>query len=111
MELKDKTMETLIEMDEPEALVATMRRTAEHKKGERWQALADELLKVEIALNARQQPDAHKLREHLDEWSTPGGRAKGNSQPQTHEELTHADATAAPAAPDAAPEASAAPKA
>jgi hypothetical protein len=42
MELKDKTVETLIELDEPEALLSTLQRAAARKEGERcaWLALA-----------------------------------------------------------------------
>jgi hypothetical protein len=81
-ELLQNTVDILIDLDEPEALVATLQRAAKRRKGERWQALAEELFKVEIALNARQQPDAQMLRKHLAEWSTPGERATGASQPQ-----------------------------
>jgi len=62
----EETVETLIELDEPEALLATLQRTAKRQKGERWQALADELMKAEVALNYRRQPQ----------------RATGASQPQ-----------------------------
>lgn len=96
------TVATLIELDEPEALLSTLRYAATRQKGERWHALAEELLKVEIALNARQQPDAQKLRKHLSEWSTPGERATGASQPQPTG-ADHADPTdATDAAPKAA---------
>jgi hypothetical protein len=78
-ELKE-TVETLIEMDEPEAMLATLQRAARRRQGERWQALADELNKVEVALNYRSQP----------------ARARGDSQPEPDQELTHADATPGP---------------
>ena len=101
MDELQETVETLIDLDEPEALVATLRQAAKRKRGERWQALADELLNVEAALNARQQPDARKLRAHIEEWAPPANRATGDSQPQPvgADHGKH---------PDAAPEAAAA---
>jgi hypothetical protein len=95
-EMLQNTVDILIDLDEPEALVATLQRAAKHRRGEQWQALAEELLKVEIALNARQQPDAQKLRKHLSEWSTPAEHATGASQPQPTG-ADHADATDAAA--------------
>jgi len=71
------TVDTLIEMDEPEALLETIRREAQRKSGPRWQALSRVLdeacLQLDLVLNAKPagpdfRPDA------------PG--AKGNSQPQ-----------------------------
>jgi hypothetical protein len=104
-ELLQNTVDILIDLDEPEALVATLQRAAKRRKGERWQALAEELFKVEIALNARQQPDAQMLRKHLAEWSTPGERATGASQPQPtgadHANATDAAAEAAKPSPSA----------
>lgn len=46
-----KTVDTLIEMNEPEALLATIRREAERKSGPRWQALALVLGEAEIKLD------------------------------------------------------------
>jgi hypothetical protein len=40
MELMKETIETLIEFDEPEALLATLQRAAAKQKGERWDKLA-----------------------------------------------------------------------
>lgn len=104
-ELLQNTVDILIDLDEPEALVATLQRAAKRRKGERWQALAEELFKVEIALNARLQPDAQMLRKHLSEWSTPGERATGASQPQPtgadHANATDAAAEAAKPSPTA----------
>lgn len=45
------TVETLIELDEPEALLATLRRAAERKTSERWQALAKVLGEAEVQLD------------------------------------------------------------
>ena len=46
-----KTVDTLIEMNEPEALLATIRREAERKSGPRWQALALVLGEAETKLD------------------------------------------------------------
>ena len=51
MDLKDKTVETLIEMDEPEALLSLLRRETAKKKGKRWEALARVLGEAEIQLD------------------------------------------------------------
>ena len=48
-ELKE-TVETLIELDEPEAMLATLKRAAERQKGERWEALAKVLGEAEEQL-------------------------------------------------------------
>ena len=59
------TLETLIDLDEPEALLTTIRRAAERKKGARWARLAkvlgeaeDKLLDVKPAPEANDQADA-----------------------------------------------------
>jgi hypothetical protein len=44
------TVETLIRMDEPEALLATLQRQAKRKSGERWKALAKILSEAEEQL-------------------------------------------------------------
>ena len=54
-ELKE-TVETLIELDEPEALLSTIRRAAERKQGPRWQALAKALHKAEVCLIMDENP-------------------------------------------------------
>ena len=103
MDELQETVATLIELDEPEALLSTLRRAAVRKsvdgaKGrmsldlaKRWQALATVLdeasLQLDLILNAKPagpdfRPDA------------PG--AKGNSQPQPTG-ADHADATDAAA--------------
>jgi hypothetical protein len=46
-----RTVDTLIELDEPEALIATIRREAERKSGPRWQALSRVLAEAEIKLD------------------------------------------------------------
>lgn len=55
-ELKE-TVETLIELDEPEALLSTLRKAAQRQKGKRWQALAQVLdeadWKLDQILNAK----------------------------------------------------------
>ena len=49
-ELKE-TVETLIELDEPEALLRTLRKAAGKQKGKRWQALTRVLGDAEYALD------------------------------------------------------------
>ena len=45
------TVETLIDLDEPEAILPTLRLAAERQKGKRWQALAHVLGEAEIKLD------------------------------------------------------------
>jgi transcriptional regulator with XRE-family HTH domain len=45
------TVETLIDLDEPEAILPTLRRAARRRKGERWQALARALVGAEAELD------------------------------------------------------------
>ena len=52
-ELKE-TVETLIEMDEPEAMLATIRRAAQRQKGARWQLLARVLAQAEANMDQEQ---------------------------------------------------------
>jgi hypothetical protein len=49
-ELKE-TVETLIELDEPEALLSTLRRAAQRQKGARWQLLARVLAQAEASMD------------------------------------------------------------
>ena len=55
-ELKE-TVDTLIELDEPEALLSTLRKAAGKQKGKRWQALTTVLdeadWKLDQMLNAK----------------------------------------------------------
>ena len=51
-----ETIETLIDLDEPEALLATLRRIAAGKRGERWQKLAAAI----DGLNASLERAAHE---------------------------------------------------
>jgi hypothetical protein len=92
-----RTVDTLIAMDEPEALLETIRRWAQRKSGPRWKALSRVLeeasLQLELILNAKPagpdfRPDAPS--------------AKGNSQPQPTG-ADHADATDAAHAGDQPP--------
>ena len=52
IEATQRTVDTLIAMDEPEALLMTIRREAERKSGPRWQALASVLGEAEFKLDA-----------------------------------------------------------
>jgi hypothetical protein len=73
-----ETVETLIEMDEPEAILPTLRRAAERKKGVRWKALAQVLdeaeLKLDMILNAK--PAGPDFRPPPDEPVNPDAEAK-----------------------------------
>lgn len=51
MDELQETVETLIELDEPETILPTLRRAAERQKGKRWQALARVLGEAEEQLN------------------------------------------------------------
>jgi hypothetical protein len=53
-----QTVETLIELDEPEALLTTLKRAAQRKPGERWQRLADALERAEASIENEQRPIA-----------------------------------------------------
>jgi hypothetical protein len=46
-----ETVETLIELDEPEAILPTLRRAAERQKGVRWRQLAAVLGEAETKLD------------------------------------------------------------
>jgi hypothetical protein len=50
MDELQETVETLIELDEPEAMLATIKRAAERQKGLRWEALAKVLGEAEEQL-------------------------------------------------------------
>ena len=50
-ELKE-TIDTIIELDEPEALLRTLRDAADRKKGKRWQALSSVFDEAEWKLDA-----------------------------------------------------------
>ena len=53
------TVETLIDLDEPEALLTTLQRAAARKKGERWATLALALSHAEDIFNKHaKQADA-----------------------------------------------------
>ena len=43
----EQTVETLIDLDEPEALLATLQRQAKRRTGTRWAALAEALAQAE----------------------------------------------------------------
>lgn len=108
-----RTVDTLIEMDEPEALLETILREAQRKSGPRWKALASVLgeasVQLDLILNPKPagpdfRPPDPEFTERNRDFMAKQNSAKGNSQPQTHEELTHADATdAAPEAVNASP--------
>jgi len=57
MDLSDKTVEMLVDLDEPEALLEAVRRAAGRKQGKRWLALShvldDASMKLEAILNAK----------------------------------------------------------
>ena len=46
-----ETVETIIELDEPEALLSTLRDAIDRKKGERWQRLKRVLAQAEASLD------------------------------------------------------------
>jgi hypothetical protein len=50
MDELQETVETLIDLDEPEALLETLKRAAAKKPGERWRKLAKVLSEAEANL-------------------------------------------------------------
>jgi len=50
------TVETLIELDEPEALLSTLQKAASRKQGERWQKLAGALAMAEQQFMSEPKP-------------------------------------------------------
>ena len=51
MDELQETIETLIELDEPETILPTLRRAAERQKGRRWKMLAEVLAEAETKLD------------------------------------------------------------
>jgi len=100
-ELNKETVETLIELNEPEALLSTIGRAAARQKGRRWEALAHVLREAEVQLDLilNAKPAGPDFRP-----DAPG--AKGNSQPQPtgadHADATDAAAQAAKPSPTSA---------
>ena len=65
-ELKE-TVETLIELDEPEALLSTLRRAAQRQKGARWQLLARVLAQAEASMDRElEQPADARVADEAD---------------------------------------------
>jgi hypothetical protein len=58
MEQMRETVQHLIDLDEPEALLTALKRAAQRKPGERWQKLADALERAEAAIENEQRPQA-----------------------------------------------------
>ena len=48
MDELQETVDTLIDVDEPEALLATLQSVAQRHKGERWQKLARVLAQAQV---------------------------------------------------------------
>jgi hypothetical protein len=81
----------LAELNEPEALLATVARACQRKAHEpmgrdlrqRWSNVANALIEAEIAVNAAQSPEALKLKAHMTEWSgeTPTGAGEDRPLP------------------------------
>jgi hypothetical protein len=46
-----ETVETLLELDEPETILPTLRHAAQRRKGKRWEALASVLGEAEVKLD------------------------------------------------------------
>jgi hypothetical protein len=51
MDELQETVETIMDLDEPETILPTLRRAAERRKGVRWQRLAHALGDAEIKLD------------------------------------------------------------
>jgi hypothetical protein len=78
MDELQETVETIIEMDEPEALLRTLLRAVKRKKGKRWEALTTVLdeadWKLDLILNAK--PAGPDFRPPPDEPVNPDAEAK-----------------------------------
>ena len=59
MDELQETVETLIDLDEPEAILPTLRRAAARKKGLRWQRLAQVLGEAEASLERAAAREEH----------------------------------------------------
>jgi hypothetical protein len=68
MELMQETIETLIELDEPEALLTTLKRAAQKQKGERWQKLARALERAEATIENENEPNMLKKPISTADW-------------------------------------------
>jgi hypothetical protein len=81
MDELQETVDTLIDLDEPEALLSTLRKAAKRRKGRRWEALASVLdeadWKLDMILNAKPAGPDFTQPDHS---SPPANRATGNSQ-------------------------------
>ena len=62
-----ETVETIIELDEPEALLSTLRDAVDRKKGERWKRLARVLQQAEASMDKElEQPADAKVADEAD---------------------------------------------
>jgi len=77
MDELQETVETLIELDEPETILPTLRKAAERKKGKRWQALAkvlgDAEFQLDLILNPRVAGPDFRPEEDLEEIEKQAG--------------------------------------
>ena len=96
-ELWKETLETLIEADEPEALVATLRRIADKRPAARWDRLKRVLADVEAKLD---EPEKTKDIARTDMLQTEVSRPSG-ADPHGHP-ANASNASGAAGAADAA---------
>jgi hypothetical protein len=83
----ERQIQLLVELDEPEALLATLARAVRRmaqgleppESRKRWLNLANALVQAETALNAMQTPEARKLEEHMAEWPPVEARPEGET--------------------------------
>ena len=50
-QLLQNTVDTIIDLDEPEQIIPTLRKAAERRRGERWRRLALVLAEAEVHLD------------------------------------------------------------
>jgi hypothetical protein len=61
MDELQETVETLIDLDEPEAMLSTIRRAAERQKGARWKKVAEALAQAQAMVDGpepKAEPEA-----------------------------------------------------
>jgi hypothetical protein len=78
-------LQLLADLGEPEAMVGELRKACMRKANDsrtpaseamRWIRLANALLEAEATVNAAQSPEAHKLAEHMRQWSGDAGQGQ-----------------------------------
>jgi|HubBroStandDraft_5_1064220.scaffolds.fasta_scaffold15745_4 hypothetical protein len=77
-QLLQNTVDTIIDLDEPEQIIPTLRKAAERRRGERWRRLALVLAEAEVRLDqlANAKPAGPDFRLPSDEAVNTDAEAK-----------------------------------